>query len=103
MGAAPAKIDATKSAPSTKRAIGFAALTAVREIEVRRATWEQLDLEAVAAESMKTGKAHRGPLSNQALGCAPPTHAPTAAGGLVFPGSRPGAMTARALTYPGSL
>lgn len=38
VGAALAKIDATKCAPSSKRAIRFTALTAARQIEVRRAT-----------------------------------------------------------------
>ena len=37
VGAALAKIDATRCAPSTKRAIRFTALTAARQIEVRRA------------------------------------------------------------------
>ena len=34
-----ARIDATNCAPSTKRAIRFTALTASRQVEVRRATW----------------------------------------------------------------
>ena len=71
VGAALATIDATNCAPSTKRAIRFTALTAARQIEVRRATWEQFDTEAAVwvkpAETMKTGKAHRVPLSMQAL------------------------------------
>ena len=66
-----AKIDATGCAPSTKRAIRFTALTAARQIEVRRATWEQFDIDSAVwvkpAASMKTGKAHRVPLSVQAL------------------------------------
>ena len=39
-----ARIDATNCAPSTKRAIRFTAPTASRQVEVRRATWEQFDL-----------------------------------------------------------
>lgn len=42
VGAALAKIDVTNCAPSTKRAIRFTALTAALQIEVRRATWDQL-------------------------------------------------------------
>ena len=43
VGAALATIEASNCAPSTKRAIRFTALTAARQIEVRRATWEQFD------------------------------------------------------------
>ena len=94
VGAALAKIDATHCAPSTKRAIRFTALTAARQIEVRRAAWDQFELEAAVwvkpAESMKTGKAHRVPLSAQALEVL--REARTDMRGLVFPGSRPGRM-----------
>ena len=96
VGAALAKIGATKCAPPTKRAIRFTALTAARQIEVRRATWDQFDLEAAVwtkpAESMKTGKAHRVPLSAQALGVLEEACEDVHGGGYVFPGSRPGAM-----------
>ncbi|MDE0450804.1 MAG: integrase arm-type DNA-binding domain-containing protein [Gammaproteobacteria bacterium] len=96
VGAALVKIDATNCASSTKRAIRFTALTAARQIEVRRATWEQFDLEAAVwtkpAESMKTGKAHRVPLSTQALDLLREARADVCGGGLAFPGSRPGAM-----------
>ena len=68
VGAALERIDATNCAPSTKRAIRFTALTAARQIEVRRAAWEQFDIQAAVwvkpAESMKTGKAHRVPGAN---------------------------------------
>ena len=94
VGAALAKIDATNCASSTKRAIRFTALTAARQIEVRRATWEQFDLDAAVwtkpAESMKSGNAHRVPLSMQALGVL--REARGGGRGYVFPGSRPGAM-----------
>ncbi len=96
VGAALAKIDATNCAPSTKRAIRFTALTAARQIEVRRAAWEQFDLGAAVwvkpAESMKTGKAHRVPLPDQALDVLREARADRRGGGLVFPGSRPGTM-----------
>ena len=91
-----AKIDATNCAPSTKRAIRFTALTAARQIEVRRAMWEQFDVEAAVwvkpAESMKTGKVHRVPLSAQALDVLREARGDARGGGLVFPGSRPGTM-----------
>ena len=66
-----ARIDATNCGPSTKRAIRCTALTASRQVEVRRATWEQFDLEAATwvkpAEAAKTVKCHRVLLSRQAL------------------------------------
>ena len=96
VGAALERIGATKCATSTKRAIRFTALTAARQIEVRRATWEQFDLEAAVwtkpTESMKTGKAHRVPLSRQALDVVLEARGEARSGGIVFPGSLPGAM-----------
>ena len=96
IGAALATIDATNCAPSTKRAIRFTALTAARQIEVRRATRDQFDMEAAVwtkpAESMKTGKVHRVPLSSQALEVLRGARASVPGGELAFPGSRPGSM-----------
>ena len=96
VGAALEKIDATNCAPSTKRAIRFTALTAARQIEVRRAAWDQFDLEAAVwikpSESMKTGKAHRVPLSAQALEMLREARRDVQGAGLVFPGSKPGRM-----------
>ena len=90
-----ARIDATNCAPSTKRAMRFTALTASRQVEVRRATWEQLDLEGAVwvkpAEATKTAKPHRVPLSRQALSVLADARKGNR-GALVFPGTRPGAM-----------
>ena len=90
-----ARIDATNCAPSTKRAMRFTALTASRQVEVRRATWEQFDLEAAVwvkpAEATKTAKPHRVPLSRQALEVLADARKGNR-GALVFPGTRPGAM-----------
>ena len=90
-----ARIDATNCAPSTKRAMRFTALTASRQVEVRRATWEQFDLEAAVwvkpAEATKTAKPHRVPLSRQALAVLADARKGNR-GALVFPGTRPGAM-----------
>ena len=101
VGGALARIDATNCAPSTKRAIRFTALTAsrqveVRQVEVRRAAWDQfVDLEAAMwvkpAEATKTAKSHRVPLSSQALDVLDEARKGTH-GALVFPGTRPGAM-----------
>ena len=44
------------------------------------------------AESMKTGRAHRVPLSRQALELLVEARERVRCGGLAFPGSRPGTM-----------
>ena len=53
------------------RALEFVILTAARSGEVRGATWSEIDLDAqtwsIAADRMKAGKAHRVPLSDQAV------------------------------------
>jgi integrase len=53
------------------RALEFAILTAARSLEVRGATWAEIDLDAgvwtIPAERMKADKEHRVPLSKQAL------------------------------------
>ena len=59
------------------------------------------------AESMKTGKAHRVPLSDQALDVLHEARADRCGVGPVFPGSRPGVMLGdkvmtQALRRPGS-
>ena len=73
---------------------------ASRQVEDRRATWDQFDLEAAVwvkpRESMKTAKAHWLPLSRQALGVLAEARKATR-GALVFPGQRPGAMVDHAV------
>ena len=73
----------------------FTALTASRQVEVRRATWEQFGLEAAVwvkpAEATKTAKPHRVPLSRQALAVLAEARKGNR-GALVFPGTRSGAM-----------
>ena len=92
-----ARIDATNCAPSTKRTLRFrfTALTAVRQVEVPRATWEQFDLEGAAwikhAHATKTVKSHRVPLSRQALAVLAEARK-GARGALPIQGTRPGAM-----------
>ena len=86
-----AAIDANGSTRAAKLACRFIALTACRQIEARRATWDQIDFDAATwtkpAEAMKTGKAHRVPLSAQALEVL---HAARklSRGKQVFPGSK---------------
>ena len=60
------------TAPDTaRRALEFLILTAARTVEVRGATWDEIDLEAgvwtIPAERMKTKREHRVPLSAAAL------------------------------------
>ena len=61
-----------------KLAVRFIVLTATRQAEVRRATWDQFDLDAaiwtVPAHNMKMGRVHRVPLSRQALVVARAAH-----------------------------
>ena len=95
VGSVLARIDAGQCMPSTKRAIRFTALTASRQVEVRRATWNQFDLKAGVsvkpAENTKTAKSHRVPLSRQALDVLADARKGNR-GALLFAGTRPGAM-----------
>lgn len=83
------------------RALEFAILTAARSGEVRGATWAEIDPQAavwtIPAERMKSGRAHRVPLSDRVLellealprfeGCE-----------LVFPGTKNQALSDMTLT-----
>ena len=91
------KVQGSNAATSTQLAIQFIAATATRTGEVRGARWSEIDPKGhvwtIPAERMKTGKAHRVPLStmaldvlNQATKHSNPNH-PDA---LIFPGVRGG-------------
>ncbi|RNC93915.1 MAG: site-specific integrase [Oricola sp.] len=71
------------------RALEFVILTAARSGEVRGATWNEIDLDAkvwtVPATRMKSGNAHRVPLSDRAVAVLERMKA-TAINDLVFPG-----------------
>jgi len=93
------KVRGSRAAPAAKLALEFAALTACRSNEVRRARWDEVDLEAavwtIPAERMKAGREHRVPLSCRALevlaaarALHPPGRLP-----LVFPAARGGAAS----------
>ena len=77
---------------SAKLAFEFLVLTAARSGEVRRATWEEMDLEArvwtVPAERMKAKREHRVPLSARAVDILREAQALTDDRGLVFPSPR---------------
>ena len=71
-------------------AIRFGVLTAARQAEVRRAHWDEFDLDAsvwtVPAAHMKRGRAHRVPLSTGALAVLDEARRLTAGRGVAFPG-----------------
>ena len=72
VAAALARVDAhPRIARWVQLAIRFAALTAARQAEVRRATWDEFDFDAavwtVPAAHMKRHRPHRVPLSTGAL------------------------------------
>ena len=80
---------------SSKLALEFLVLTAARSGEVRKATWDGIDLDGatwtVPAERMKANREHRVPLSKRALEVlAEPRPRLSDGSGLVFPGMRPG-------------
>ena len=84
------KIEVSKAAPAVKLAIRFLALTAVRTNEVRGARWSEIDTETatwtIPGERMKSGKAHRVPLSEAALHVLAQARERWGSEGLVFPG-----------------
>ena len=100
VGGVLARIDAGRCRPATKLAIRFTALTASRQVEVRRATWDQFDLESAVwvkpEDAMKAGRSHRTPLSRQALDVLAEARR-GGRGPLAFPGTRPGAMLGKAV------
>ena len=73
-------------------AIRFGVLTAARQAEVRRATWDEFDLEeavwTVPEAHMKRYRPHRVPLSTGALAVLEEARGTNGQGDLAFPGSR---------------
>ncbi len=92
IGGAIGKVRSTDAWPATKLAFEFLVLTAARSGEVREATWDEIDLEAemwtVPAKKMKNGRAHRVPLSKQAMNILDKARALSDGSGLVFPSQR---------------
>lgn len=80
------------------KALAFAILTAARTGEVRGMRWGEIDLAervwTVPGQRMKAGRAHRVPLSPQAVailtGQLPPDGSTPKPSALVFPGERAG-------------
>ena len=81
---------------STRLAFEFLVLTAARSIEVRSATWADIDRDAgvwtIPAHRMKNEREHRVPLSRRALEALGEATALGDADGdaFVFPGTKPG-------------
>ena len=77
-------------------AIRFGVLTAARQAEVRRATWDEFDMEAavwtVPAAHMKRGRAHRVPLSTAALAVLDEARGLSGGDGLAFRGPAGGEL-----------
>ena len=93
VAAALAKVDGhPRIARGVQLAIRFGVLTAARQAEVRRATWDEFDLDAavwtVPAAHMKRHRAHRVPLSTGALAVLEAARGLHGGGELAFPGPR---------------
>ena len=89
VGAALAKIRASGASIVTVLAFEFLTLTACRSGEVRKATWDELDLGAavwtVPPERMKTKREHRVPLSSFAIEVLNDARKLVDGSGLIFP------------------
>lgn len=77
---------------TTRLALHLVALTFVRTIEVRRATWDQFNLDSatwsIPAENMKMRRPHIVPLSRQAVGLLNELHTVTGNGRYLIPNAR---------------
>jgi integrase len=84
-----AKLDAYEGDHTTKQALRFIMLTAVRPGELRGARWDEIDTDAavwrIPAERMKMRQPHLVPLSPQALDVLAAMRPISGADGLVFP------------------
>ena len=104
VGQALETIDTSTASESAKLALRFTTLTACRSTEARGAQWDEIDLEravwTIPGGRMKTGIAHRIPLSSQAVGVLRLAKRLDDGSGLVFPSAQaPGrAMSDMTLT-----
>ena len=90
-----AKVKASgRASASSKLALEFLVLTTARSSEVRKATWDEMDVESatwtVPAERMKANREHRVPLSGRAVAVLAEAKELSDGTGLMFPGARPG-------------
>ena len=84
-----ATITATDAWTGTRLAFRFLVLTATRNGEVRRAMWDEMDVQAalwtIPAKRMKAAVVHRVPLSDAALAVLDEAREIADTSGLVFP------------------
>lgn len=90
-----AKVKAShRASASSKLALEFLVLTAARSAEVRKATWDEMDVASatwtVPAERMKANREHRVPLSRRAIEVLAEAAGLSDGSELVFPGVRQG-------------
>ena len=102
VAAALARVDADPRIGRTVQlAIRFGVLTAARQAEVRRATWDEFDVEAavwtVPAAHMKRYRPHRVPLSTGALAVLDELRGLHGDGETAFPGARGGKLSRTAV------
>lgn len=87
-------VDASKASMSSRLALRFLVLTAARSGEARGACWSEINLDAgiwtVPAERMKAKRAHRAPLTPQAIAVLREPEALRDGSDLMFPGTRKG-------------
>ena len=93
LASALARVRASKYDPAARLALQFVALTAARSVEVREATWAEIDRKravwTIPAARMKTKREHRIPLSMRALELL--TEARRLGSGVwIFPSARTG-------------
>ena len=85
-------IDGYRGSNVTRYALQLAPLVFVRPVELRKAEWSEIDLEAgewrIPAERMKMKKKHIVPLSRQAVAIVRALQPLTGKGHYVFPGAR---------------
>ena len=92
VAAALETVRASKASASSIMALEFLTLTATRSGETRGATWDEIDLEgkvwSIPESRMKTGEAHRIPLSSGAIRVLEQAKRLADGSGLVFPSTR---------------
>ena len=89
VAAAVEKIRGSGAAVSTRLALEFLVLTAVRSGEVRGAKWTEIDMDertwTIPAARMKMSREHRVPLSEQAVAVLREAASIAEGSGLIFP------------------
>lgn len=93
-GALLRAIDGYTGQPATRAGLIVLALTFVRPYELRRAEWDEFDLDGrlwrIPGKRMKMGRDHAVPLSEQAVTTLSALHSITGHRAFVFEATRPG-------------